>query len=148
MTPGVSIVIPTWNGLDLLKRFLPSVIAASKRYGKQSYAPTEIIIVDDGSSDATVEWLTAQGFVERGPGKTEVANQGHRPGQLMGRPASAPRHTTPAFLLIKNETNRGFGEACNRGFEAASSPLVLLLNNDVELDEGAIAPLVENFEDA
>src|SRR4051812_7099040 len=119
MTPGVSIVIPTWNGLDLLKQFLPSVVAAAKHYSNQSCAPTEIIIVDDGSADLTIEWLIAQGFVEPGPGpgQREVANQNHPPGQLISRPTLAPQHTTPFFLFIKNETNRGFGETCNRGFE-------------------------------
>jgi GT2 family glycosyltransferase len=141
MTSGVSIVIPTWNGLELLKQFLPSVTAAANRYGKQSCAPTEIIIVDDGSVDATVEWLIAEGF-------KEVANQSLSPEDVLTLPAAGPRPTAPDFRLIKNRTNRGFGETCNRGFEAASFPLVLLLNNDVELAEDAIAPLVENFKDS
>jgi len=50
--------------------------------------------------------------------------------------------------LISNEGNRGFGPTCNRGFEAAIYPLVFLLNNDVEVELTAIAPLVENFKDA
>lgn len=144
MTTGVSIVIPTWNGLDLLKQFFPSVVVAAKHYGDQSYAPTEIIIVDDGSDDTTVEWLIAEGFVD---GEREVAKQGRTPGQLTSRTTLAPQHAAPSLLFIRNETNRGFGETCNRGFEAASYPLVLLLNNDVELAEDAIAPLVENFQD-
>jgi len=46
----LSIVIPTFNGLSLLKKHLPQVI-------KYSPAGTEIIIVDDGSIDNTVDWL-------------------------------------------------------------------------------------------
>src|SRR5215217_4591803 len=110
MTSGVSIVIPTWNGLDLLKQFLPSVKAAASHYSKQSNAPTEIIIVDDGSDDATIDWLIAEGFGEWG-----------------GR-AADPWPVVSALLFVKNQTNRGFGETCNRGFEAARFPLVLLLN--------------------
>src|SRR6185503_16070747 len=64
MKAGVSIVIPSWNGLDLLKRFLPSVIAAATHYSKEALAPTEIIIVDDGSSDETASWLAEEGFLE------------------------------------------------------------------------------------
>ncbi|HVG19083.1 MAG TPA: glycosyltransferase [Blastocatellia bacterium] len=131
MIPGVSIVIPTWNGLDLLKRFLPSVASAATHYGNQSDAPTEILIVDDGSDDGTIDWLIAGGFRER------------RAARPLPRPVA-----TPALRFVRNQTNRGFGEACNRGFEAASFPLVLLLNNDVDLAEDAIAPLVENFKDA
>jgi GT2 family glycosyltransferase len=118
MAHGVSIVIPTWNGVELLKRFLPSVIEAASRYSNQSHAPTEIVIVDDASSDDTIAWLTGEGFSEKGSND---------------------------LLFIKNETNRGFGESCNRGFEAARLPLVFLINNDVEVDPDSIAPLVENF---
>jgi GT2 family glycosyltransferase len=160
MTTGVSIVIPTWNGLDLLKQFLPSIIGAANHYTSHSYAPTEIIISDDGSSDLTVEWLIAQGFLERvaeasaanslagRPAKREALNQSHPSGQSVSRPDSVSQNTPPTLLFIKNEINRGFGETCNRGFEAASFPLVLLLNNDVELAKDAIAPLVENFQDS
>ena len=144
MTCGVSIVIPSWNGLELLKRFLPSVIDAANRYTAQSQSPTEILVVDDGSVDESVAWLQGQGFVEvgeeqRGGGQKEKRREGD--GE-MGRGAS-----TLNLRLIRNRSNRGFGETCNRGFGAASYPLVFLLNNDVEVDVNSIAPLVENFAD-
>jgi GT2 family glycosyltransferase len=152
MTPGVSIVIPTWNGLDLLKQFLPSVIGAANYYGKRSSAQTEIIIVDDGSVDGTIDWLTAEGFQGPRPGEAGAASEAEAAIQVVPRPAegeppAASRPVAPALRFIRNQTNRGFGETCNRGFEAAASPLVLLLNNDVDLAEDAIAPLVENFQD-
>jgi GT2 family glycosyltransferase len=137
MASSVSIVIPTWNGLDLLKQFLQSVIRAASHYSKQSNARTEIIIVDDGSSDGTVEWLTAQGFSSQPLSLSPFSTL---------PPSSLP--PDPIFRLIRNETNRGFGETCNRGFEAAGSRLVLLVNNDVDLAEDAIGPLVENFKDS
>ncbi len=46
----VSIVIVNWNGLSWLKGCLPSL-------AKQRYTPVEIIIVDNGSTDGSVEWL-------------------------------------------------------------------------------------------
>jgi len=147
VTPGVTIVIPSWNGLELLKRFLPSVITAATHYSQQSNCPTEIVIVNDGSIDDTTAWLLSQRFEER---KRDTATG--RPGdgasdfQSPPRPG-APSPPLPALRLIRNETNRGFGPTCNRGFEAASYPLVFLLNNDVEVEINAIAPLVENFTD-
>ena len=42
----ISVIIPTYNRYELLKRALTSVYA-------QSYQPEEVIVVDDGSSDAT-----------------------------------------------------------------------------------------------
>lgn len=49
--PGVSIVIPNWNGARLLERNLPAVIQAARAHA----GPCEIIVVDDGSSDASRE---------------------------------------------------------------------------------------------
>ena len=75
-------------------------------------------------------------------------------GEAQSPPQDAESHlpTTAGELpielkLVINEVNLGFGETCNRGIAAASQPLVFLLNNDVEVDEDAIAPLVENFKD-
>jgi GT2 family glycosyltransferase len=47
--PKVSIVIPTFNGHHILEKSLPEVIKHSPG--------AEIIIVDDGSSDGTQDWL-------------------------------------------------------------------------------------------
>ncbi|MGH9540505.1 MAG: glycosyltransferase family 2 protein [Terriglobales bacterium] len=45
----LSVVIPTWNGRELLRRYLPSVIA--------EMGGAELVISDDGSSDGSAEWL-------------------------------------------------------------------------------------------
>lgn len=143
MTGSVSIVIPSWNGLELLKRFLPTVIEAAAQYSTQFDAGTEIVIVDDGSVDQSSDWLRCQGFTE-GP-ETKSARD-TRTASCMTPPSDHMR--LPSLRLIRNETNRGFGDASNRGFQCAKYPLVFLLNNDVELDVNSIAPLVENFADS
>lgn len=57
--PGfsISIVIPTWNGLHLLRENLPSVLEAVRVYEASTGAQTEIILSDDGSSDGTVDLI-------------------------------------------------------------------------------------------
>ncbi len=47
--PGVSVIIPTWNGLALLRDYLPAACAAVAAYP----GPWEILLVDDGGTDAT-----------------------------------------------------------------------------------------------
>jgi GT2 family glycosyltransferase len=49
----LAIIIPTFNGRAMLERCLSSVIAATRRGGLES----EIIVVDDASTDGTAHWL-------------------------------------------------------------------------------------------
>jgi len=50
--PEVSIVLPTWNRLPLLRRAVDSVLA-------QTHRDFELIVADDGSTDGTRDYLEA-----------------------------------------------------------------------------------------
>lgn len=49
---AASVVIPNWNGRDLLEKYLPSVIEATS-----GNAGNEIIVVDNGSEDGSADFL-------------------------------------------------------------------------------------------
>lgn len=51
MEPFFSVVIPTYNRADILPRSIDSVLS-------QTYKDYELIIVDNGSTDNTQEWLS------------------------------------------------------------------------------------------
>src|SRR5579863_4326738 len=51
-TRAASLVIPNWNGKDLLERFLPSWLAAIA-----DHPGSEIIVVDNGSTDGSAQWI-------------------------------------------------------------------------------------------
>ena len=51
-TNAASVVIPNWNGRDLLEKYLPSVVEAMSGAGDN-----EIIVVDDGSTDGSAGYL-------------------------------------------------------------------------------------------
>ena len=51
--PGISVVIPSRNGRALLETCLPAI--ASQAF----HLPVEVIVVDNGSDDATPTWLAA-----------------------------------------------------------------------------------------
>ena len=53
-TRAASLIIPNWNGRELLERFLPSWIAAIA-----GHPDSEIIVVDNGSDDGSADWLRA-----------------------------------------------------------------------------------------
>jgi len=105
VTP-LSIVIPTWNGRELLATFLPSVVAAA--------GSSEIVISDDGSTDGTAAWLAA---------------------------------AFPQVRCVVSAVNRGFAPAANAGVEAATAPIVVLLNNDLEVAADCLAYVEEWFDD-
>ena len=106
----VSIVIPTFNGKDFLQENLPCLKESLTVYPYGS----EILIVDNGSTDNTVNFL-AQYY--------------------------------PDIRLLKNQTNKGFGPAVNRGVKEAKHDIVLLLNNDIRVERDFIEPLTRHFED-
>lgn len=53
MSVNLSIVIPTYNGLSLLRENLPSVQKAARRYRLETGCTTEVIVVNDGGHDDT-----------------------------------------------------------------------------------------------
>ncbi len=98
--PPVSIVIPTWNGRELLERFLPSVMDALVAWPGGG----EIVVADDGGSDGTVEFL-AQEFPTVRVVRAE-ANLGFAGAANMGMAAARNR----IAILLNNdvETERQF----------------------------------------
>ncbi len=54
-TRSASVVIPNWNGRDLLEKYLPTVIEAMR-----GDPGNEVIVVDNGSADGSAEFVRQQ----------------------------------------------------------------------------------------
>ncbi|UGS36122.1 glycosyltransferase family 2 protein [Capillimicrobium parvum] len=98
--PGLSIVLPCLNE----QANVADAIRAAARAASHTSLDYEIIVVDDGSTDATAE--IAAGFVPR-----------DRRVRLLIHPA-----------------NRGYGAALRTGITAASMPWILLTDADLQFD--------------
>jgi glycosyltransferase involved in cell wall biosynthesis len=68
-TPLVTVIIPTYNRAQLVLRAIDSVAA-------QTYAPIEIVVVDDGSTDDTMSLLAERARVGKIRIVTHAANRG------------------------------------------------------------------------
>lgn len=53
----------------------------------------------------------------------------------------------PSVVVIEGARNEGFAVGVNRGVAASTSPLVMLLNPDAVIDEGAVRTLIETLND-
>ncbi len=90
--PPVAIIILTWNGLEVTKECIASIRA------RTCGVPYRLIVVDNGSTDGTLEWLRAQEDI------TLIANAenvGFTRGNNQGMAAAPPDHDV---LLLNNDT--------------------------------------------
>ncbi|HET7463262.1 MAG TPA: glycosyltransferase [Longimicrobium sp.] len=86
--PLVTVVIPTWNRLPLLRQAVASVLA-------QTWPAWELVVADDGSDDGTAAWIAELGD----PRITclSAAREGHV-GRVRNRGAAAGSGPLIAFL--------------------------------------------------
>lgn len=122
----VSIIIANYNGEELLKKNLPRVIEAAVYYNQKEAKSTEIIFVDDASSDGSVEYIT-----------NKINNLKNTHEKLNIR-----------ITLLLNSKNLGFSSTVNRGVKEASGEVVVLLNTDVIPEKDFLEPLVLHFRDS
>jgi glycosyltransferase involved in cell wall biosynthesis len=101
-----SIIIPCWNQ----REFTRQCIAALMRHTR---VPWELIVVDNGSTDGTGDYLAG-----------------------VQDAAAVP------VTVIANATNRGFPAAINQGLQVARGEFLVLLNNDVVVTDGWLDQLI------
>lgn len=109
MQPLVSVYLPTHNRIDLLPRAIESVM-------QQTYKNIELLIIDDGSSDGTAEFL-----------------------------AALPLRHFP-IRVITQSSPQGACIARNHAIEQAKGSFVTGLDDDDEMLPGRISELVKGYD--
>jgi glycosyltransferase involved in cell wall biosynthesis len=95
-TLRVSVVIPVYNGASIVPRAVASLIS-------QDYRLEEILLLNDGSTDATAERLRELGRL------------------------------SPIIRVLEHEKNLGLSWTLNHGLRSVSGDLVLILHQDCAL---------------
>lgn len=106
---GLSLVIPAYNESAVIGRAIREAEAALGERVERF----EILVVDDGSSDATAEVVRA----------------------------ALPR--CAQTRLVQHTTNRGYGAALRTGFEAARFDLIAFTDADCQFDLRELGPMAE-----
>ncbi len=116
----LDIVIVNWNSGTLLKRAVLSVGAAEARVraGRPSSASVQVVVVDNASSDRSLEEMT-----------------------------SAIRGLNLPVDVVRNEANLGFAAACNQGAQRGHGDFILFLNPDTALQPNALQEALAFFAD-
>lgn len=107
--PSISIVFPAFNEEDNVERAVSAALEAFSPY----FEKIEVIVVDDGSTDATRVRLDS--LAEKVP---EVVAKHHA-------------------------INRGYGAALRTGIESASNELIFFSDSDLQFDLAEIKHLLE-----
>ena len=114
----VTVVIPNYNGM----KYLPECMA-SLCQGQENAPEYEVLIIDNGSADGSVEYLDS-----------EWCHKKEAPAEEGGK---------PQVRLIALPENTGFCHAVNLGIREARSPYVILLNNDTRVEAGFVKGLYD-----
>lgn len=121
MRPALCVLIAAHNEVGALPLTLSALRA-------QTDAPERIVVVDDGSTDATGDWLSAE--------------HGIAAPALGG--LSAPSAHWPALHWLR-VPHSGKARALNVALQTVSEELVLTVDGDTLLDPGAIAAVRRAF---
>ena len=114
-----SIIILNWNGAEMLRRYLPSVVKSIQTRGERREAKVELIVADNGSTDNSLEVL-AKEFPSV---KTIVLDRNY------------------GFAEGYNRAIKKLSAVSHQ-----HSDYVVLLNSDVETPEGWLDPLLDYME--
>lgn len=118
---NISIIVPNFNGNNLLKENLPKIIRAIVFCQKKIKISAEIIIVDDKSTENSIE------EIKKYTDQINIKNI--------------------LFKISENEKNLGFASTINRGVKNSNGEIIILLNTDVAPHEDFLPFLIQHFKD-
>jgi cellulose synthase/poly-beta-1,6-N-acetylglucosamine synthase-like glycosyltransferase len=129
LTPPVTIIIPAWNEQDVIVNSVRSALQAD-------YPSLQVIVVDDGSTDKTVDRLV-QSF-----GLVEMDGIYHA-----SIPTAPVRsyYASPSLpnLLVASKVQGGKPDALNAGINLCRSPYFCNLDADCLLERDALLRLMD-----
>lgn len=109
--PSLSIFFPSLND----SKTLPNLVSGAYRVGRSVTNNLEIIVIDDGSTDATLEEITLL------------------------------KKSIPVLRIVRHRSNLGYGAVLRSGFNAATSEFVFYTDGDGQYDIDDLPLLVNKL---
>lgn len=122
---------------DLQHAADPVAAARKLRFPKVTAPRVSILIPVYNELDVTVECLMALAAADLGD-KVEIVVAD----DCSTDPDIAVLAAIPGLVLVRHKANLGFLRSCNAAFASCRGDYVLLLNNDTQMQPGAVAALV------
>jgi cellulose synthase/poly-beta-1,6-N-acetylglucosamine synthase-like glycosyltransferase len=135
LTPGVSILVPAHNEAAGIVTSVQALL--SLRYPRH-----EVVVVDDGSTDETFERLA--GAFDLVPIPRELPQDVPVSARVID--VSVPRDGRTRLIVVRKE-NSGRSEAVNTALNAATEPLVTMIDADSILEPDALLRVTQPFSD-
>ena len=133
-TPSISVIAPAYNEEATIEQSLRSLLLLN-------YPQFEVVVVNDGSKDKTIEKMVAAFGLMQAPVVYEQPI-GTQPVRALYRSLDHPD------LVVIDKNNGGKADAINAGVNAARYPLVCVIDADSILEPEALMraalPFVEN----
>jgi cellulose synthase/poly-beta-1,6-N-acetylglucosamine synthase-like glycosyltransferase len=133
VAPPISLIVPAYNEERSIVESVRSLLGLL-------YPNSEIIVVNDGSTDGTLHALTA-GFGLLPDARPEEPGLPHKPIRGLLSTPDEPR------LLIVDKENAGKGDALNCAINFARAPIICVIDADSILERDALLRAVEPFID-
>lgn len=93
MKKGVSIIVLNYNGVEHLKKCLPSIFDSN-----QGEIPFEVLVVDNGSSDESLK------YVRKNYPQAKIIEMGYNAGYCKANNAAAEAAIFPLLFFLNNDT--------------------------------------------
>ena len=131
--PGISVLVPAFNEQEVVVTTVSALL-------QQDYAPLEIVVVDDGSTDATFDRLDAAFDLVSIPIGTGL------PLQTAAIDSLLVARRAPGLRVVR-KTNGGRADALNAGLGIARHELVAVTDADSLLEPDALIRALRPFEE-
>ena len=125
--PSISVILPSYNEAEVIVDTVRSALG-------QTYANLEVVVVNDGSTDDTVE-VVIEAF------SMELLSLRPGAGPLPSEPVRAIYRSTvdARIVLVDKEPSGAKADASNAGINASASPYVVVMDGDEFMEEDVIA---------